>query len=144
MKCLTLQQIVHKMSLWPWPLTFWSQNIDVSFFLIPSSVYEVWSLYVENFVTFRATRQLGKKIFFWARKKDDTDACEHNMKPNYSTDETVEQMARTGWNNEINELCNKETAWNNTEFTFNKIKLSLHSCLAHQLTQRIIEVDSSS
>ena len=44
LKLLCQNQNVDKVQLWPWPLTFWPQNLYVSSFPYPLSVYEVWNL----------------------------------------------------------------------------------------------------
>ena len=42
-------QSVDKVPLWPWPLTFFLQNVWVSSCCHPASIYEIWKIYNENY-----------------------------------------------------------------------------------------------
>ena len=45
-------QSFDKVPLWPWPSTFWPQNVKVSSSHHPVSMYEIWKLYVENYSSY--------------------------------------------------------------------------------------------
>ena len=46
-------QIVDKVPLWLWPVTFWPQNKSVSSSRHPASMYEICTLYVKNYPSYR-------------------------------------------------------------------------------------------
>ena len=53
---------VDKVQLWPWPLTFWPKNVLVSSSHHPTSMYEIWKLYFENYSSYRVRSKVLTKL----------------------------------------------------------------------------------
>ena len=51
-------QSVDKVPLWPWPLTFLPQNVQISSSRHTASIYEIWKLYTENYSSYRVRTKI--------------------------------------------------------------------------------------